>query len=80
MSVTYMCQVFHNLHLIVDLLVQYAVLHEASLVQLFRCEDCSVLLGSKLVHGSERALADLPGHIVCRSACPMHAMAVSDGP
>ena len=39
-----------------------------------------MLLGGKLVHGSECTLSDLPSDIVCRSARPMHAVTVSNGP
>ena len=75
-----MFQISHNLHLVVDLLIQDTIFHEAPLVKLFRRIDCAMLLGGQLVDRSESAFSNLPGHVVYRAARPMHAVRVGDGP
>lgn len=73
-----MFEIPHDFHLVVDLLIQDTVLHEAPLIQLFRRIDCTMLLRCQLVNRCECALSDLTGHIVHRTACPMHAIRIGD--
>jgi hypothetical protein len=53
-----MSQALHNSHLVVDLLVELPVLHEAAFFQLFSRKKLAFHLGGKLVHSRERSLAN----------------------
>ena len=77
---TYMCEIPHDLHLVVDLLIQDPILHEPPLVQLLCSIDCTMLLRRQLVHRGKGTLPDLPSHIVHGTTRPVHAIGICDRP
>lgn len=77
---TYMSEVPHDFHLVIDFLIQDPVFHEASLVQLFCRIDGAMLLCRQFVDSRKGTLADLSSHIVHGATCPVHAVGIGDRP
>lgn len=67
-------QTFHDVDLLVHLPVQDAFPRQTGLQNLFCREYLSIMPASELVHGSERAFADVASYFVCIATVPMHAM------
>lgn len=67
---TYMAYPSHNPHFHVNLLVNNAVFHEATLFKLFRGVASSIEFGSDQIYNSKSSFADLADFVVFRPAIP----------
>ena len=61
---TYVVNALHDLHLILHLLIQHAILHETPLVEFFSSVGLSIELGRDLVDCGKGAFADLADTVI----------------
>ena len=67
---SYVLDALHNLHLILNFLVQDAILHEAPLVEFFGGVWLAVILGRDFVYRGECAFTNLADAVVLCRAIP----------
>lgn len=68
-----MLEISHNVHFVLDLVIDDAILHKPSLFNLLRCVYITVTLGGELEHKRKTSLADRAHYVVFLATIPLHA-------
>jgi hypothetical protein len=74
---TYMFDFLHDLHFHVNLLIQYTILHESSLLQFLGSKRDTIKLIGDLVYDGECTFSNGPDLVVLGSASPFFNMSTN---
>jgi hypothetical protein len=66
-----MVDLLHDLHLHINLLIQYTILHEASLLEFLGSEWNTIQLSGDLVHNRKSSFANRTYSVVLVAALPL---------